>query len=255
MATTAAALAFGVLFGIHPDDPRLYGIGLTVLMTQFSISAMNDWADRDRDAVAHRWRPVPLGRIAPRVAMGLALFFALLAVPGALAFGPVSLTVVLLGVGFGWAYDLILKATPLSFIPFALAFPLLAVWVGLISGEPPSRLLVFFIAGSPLAIAIHVADSLPDEAADTAAGLRPLAIVLGQTRAIWVMQAMLVLGSLVMVATSLQRPWFALLLGLVGALGTTLARTVVATHPTQSRWSVIATALVMVSVWMVRFHG
>ena len=255
MATTAAAVAFGVLFGIHPDDPRLYGIGLTVLLTQFSISAMNDWADRERDAVAHRWRPVPLGRIAPRVALGLALLFALLAVPGALAFGPVSLAVVLLGVGLGWAYDLILKPTPLSFIAFALAFPLLPVWVGLISGQPLSRLLVFFFAGSPVAIAIHVADALPDRAPDAAAGLRTLAIVLGQARAIWVIQAMLVLGSLIMVATSLQRPWFALLLGLVGALGTTLAGTVASTHPTQSRWAVTATALVMVSAWMVRFHA
>jgi 4-hydroxybenzoate polyprenyltransferase len=244
-----------VLFGIRPGDARLYVIAVTVLMTQLSISVMNEWADRDRDAAVHRWRPVAIGRVSPRLALGFAALFAVLAVPGAISYGPLSLAIVLLGVGLGWAYDLVLKPTPLSFLPFAVAFPLLPFWVGIIGGQPIPRLLAFFLAGAPLSIAIHLADAVPDEAADTAAGSRTFAIALGHARAIRVMQAMLVLGSLFLVATSLQRPWFALLLGLVGALGTTLAGTVASLHPAQSRWVVTATALVMVAAWMVRFNG
>jgi len=254
-ATSLAAFAFGLLFGLRWGDDRLGAIEVTILMTQISISAMNEWADRERDAAAHRWRPVALGRIPAPVALGLAVAFALMAIPGALAFGLMSLALVVLGVGLGWTYDLVLKPTPFSFVPFAFAFPLLVVWVGIASNRPLSSPLLIFAAGAPLATAIHLADGLPDEAADATAGVRTLVAALGHRQAIRVMQSLLALGAVVIVVSSLDRPIIAVLLGLTAAAGATLAGKVAASHPAQARWVVAGIALLMVVAWMVRLHG
>ncbi len=154
-----------------------------MLMTQFSISALNDWADRELDLAAGRHRPVARGRIPARVALGLAILFALAAIPGALSFGFLSLTIVVLGIGIGWTYDLILKPTPWSFLPFAVAFPLLPFWLGIVVGRPPSSLLPLFFVGAPLAVAIHLADAIPDRESDREAGVQTLAVVLGRPAA------------------------------------------------------------------------
>jgi len=153
---------------------------VTVLATQFSISAMNEWADRDRDSRANRRRPVALGLISPQTALALALVFGLAALPGALSFGVTSLLLVIAGLGIGWVYDMVLKPTPLSFLPFAVAFPLLLFWVGTIARRPGASLLFLFVAGAPLAIAIHLADAIPDRDMDRDVGVYTLAVALGR---------------------------------------------------------------------------
>jgi hypothetical protein len=82
--------------------------------------ALNDYADRDVDAVERPGRPIPSGRVTPRFALGLAagLTAAGVGVAGlaggrrALGVaGPLAATV--------WAYDLVLKGTPAG--PAAMA--------------------------------------------------------------------------------------------------------------------------------------
>jgi len=81
-------------------------------------------------------------------ALGLAVLFAVGTLPGALAFGASAAFVFFLGLAAGWAYDLGLKRTPLSFLPFAVAFPLLPIWVGLVAGRALPGLLTFFVVGA-----------------------------------------------------------------------------------------------------------
>ncbi|MDQ6709799.1 MAG: UbiA family prenyltransferase [Candidatus Dormibacteraeota bacterium] len=237
------------MFGIRPGDWRLYLVAFTILMTQLSISVMNEWADRERDALVHRRRPVALGRVSPRFALILAIVLGFAAIPGALAFGAPSLMVVLLGLGIGWVYDLILKPTPLSFLAFAAAFPLLAVWIGIVSGHPVPIFLCF-LAGGPLAVSIHLADSLPDEAADIGAGLPTLAVSLGHTAAVRVMQAMLLLGSLIVIVTDLPQTVFVVLVAVAAVLGATLAAFVDRIDPVQTRFLVGATAVGIFAPWI-----
>lgn len=180
LLTTLAAVGFALLFGVHASDARLAGIFIIVLMTQLSISALNDWADRHRDAVAHRYRPVAVGRMSPRVALALAIVFGIGSLLGGLAFGLLSAFLVLIGLAAGWCYDLYLKPTPLSFLPFAIAFPLLPVWVGVASGRRLVLFIPVLIGGPLIALAIHLADSIPDRNIDERAGLRTLAIALGR---------------------------------------------------------------------------
>lgn len=75
--------------------------------------ALNDYADREVDAVERPSRPIPSGRVSPRFALGLA--GALTAGAGLLAVaadGPRALAVVAPLAAAVWAYDLALKSTP-----------------------------------------------------------------------------------------------------------------------------------------------
>ena len=119
--------------------------------------------------------------------------------------GPVALLLVGIGTACGWAYDLRLKATPLSVVPFAIAFPLMPFWIGALAARPLSSLVLLFLGGSPLAAAIHLADAIPDRDADRAAGLRTLAVALGTPRAELAAAGLLLLGSLVSTILVIRR--------------------------------------------------
>jgi UbiA prenyltransferase family len=75
--------------------------------------ALNDYSDRDLDAVERPERPIPSGRVRPAQALGLA---AGLTVAGlglaAVAAGPRVLPLAAALGGVVWAYDLALKDTP-----------------------------------------------------------------------------------------------------------------------------------------------
>ncbi|MEV8437984.1 SCO3242 family prenyltransferase [Actinosynnema sp. NPDC051121] len=77
--------------------------------------ALNDWADRDLDAVERPERPVPSGRISPEAALATAVGLTGAGIGLAAAAGrnavPLAVAV--------WAYDTVLKSTPAG--PFAMA--------------------------------------------------------------------------------------------------------------------------------------
>jgi len=249
LLTTLAALGFAWIFGIGPRDRRFWWIAAIMLLVQFSISALNEWADADLDRQAGRRRPIPLGLVPRGAALGVAVVCAvgafLLCVLADL--GPFALLLVGIGTACGWAYDLWLKATPLSFVPFATAFPLMPFWIGVLAGRPLGSLLVLFLGGSVLATAIHLADAVPDLEADRAAGLRTLAVALGTPRAELASAGLLLLGSLVSTVLVIRRSPSS-----IAALGLTavVASGVVAglssrpnrVSPLLGKWIVIAAA-------------
>jgi 4-hydroxybenzoate polyprenyltransferase len=197
-------------------------VAVTVLMTQFSISALNDWADRHRDAAVGRAKPLVIGHLRPGIALSLAIVFALCVLPGSLAFGLAAGLVVLIGFAAGLAYDLWLSATPLSFLPFAIAFPLLPAWVGLIAGRPLRSFAWLLVAGALLAIAIHLGDSLPDIESDSAAGSRNLAVTLGRARTVGAIIALLLAGALLVVASLASELILAVSVGVAALIAASL---------------------------------
>ncbi|MEU6729768.1 SCO3242 family prenyltransferase [Nonomuraea wenchangensis] len=88
------------------------GLALASVLMYWSGMALNDWSDRETDAVERPERPIPSGRVRPGAALGLAaaLTGAGLAT-AALAGGRRGLTVAGLLAGAVWAYDLGLKRT------------------------------------------------------------------------------------------------------------------------------------------------
>jgi 4-hydroxybenzoate polyprenyltransferase len=207
LLTTLAAVGFAWIFGIGPRDRRFWWIAAIMLLVQFSISALNEWADADLDRRALRRRPIPLGLVSRGAALSLAVAFAVGAfLLSALSdLGAFAMLLVGAGTACGWAYDLWLKPTPLSFVPFAVAFPLMPFWIGVLAGRPLSSLAILFLGGSPLAAAIHLADATPDRDRDRAAGLKTLAVWLGRPGAEMAAASLLLIGTLVSIVLIVQR--------------------------------------------------
>jgi 4-hydroxybenzoate polyprenyltransferase len=75
--------------------------------------ALNDYADREVDAVERPGRPIPSGRVSPGFALGLAAGLTLSGAAFAVAAdGPRALKVVAPLAASVWGYDLVLKLTP-----------------------------------------------------------------------------------------------------------------------------------------------
>jgi UbiA prenyltransferase family len=95
------------------DVPRAAGLAASSSCLYLAGMALNDYADRDVDAVERPGRPIPSGRVTPGFALGLA--GALTAASAALAVaadGPRALKVLAPLAATVWAYDLALKETP-----------------------------------------------------------------------------------------------------------------------------------------------
>jgi len=196
------AIGFALVFGLRIDDWRMSWIAAIMLLVQFSISALNEWADQDLDARSDRRRPIPLGLLSPRTAVVIAVVGAVAALVLSVfsGFGLLAFVMVLLGIACGWGYDLKLKRTPLSFLPFAIAFPLLPLWVAMIAGRPMDALGAVLLGGIPLSVSIHLADAIPDRALDRAAGVNTLAVALGRPGAEIAAVGLLLAGMLVSIA-------------------------------------------------------
>ncbi|MEP6666293.1 MAG: UbiA family prenyltransferase, partial [Nocardioidaceae bacterium] len=96
---------------------------IAVLSGQLSIGWSNDAIDAHRDVAVRRPdKPVASGAVSPGVVMRAAGLAAVVTVPASLALGWRAGVVHLVGVACGWLYNLALKSTWLSAVPFAIAF-------------------------------------------------------------------------------------------------------------------------------------
>lgn len=178
-----ATAAFGWLAAGGAPNPTRYALLLAgMLGGQLAIGALNEWRDRHADAAAKPWKPIPAGLVSPRAALGVvAGGLALMLVAGALLGGP-ELAVLALGTGAGLTYDLGIKRTPLSWLPYLVALPLLPTWAWLVMDRFEPRLLWLYPVGALLTVAIHLAQVMPDIQWDRRLGERGLAVALGERR-------------------------------------------------------------------------
>ena len=179
-SVAVAALSAGL--AVLTDLPVSRGVLVTaaVFTGQLSIGWSNDYLDAERDrAVQRSDKPVAAGAVAPRVA-GTAAAVALiltLALSAALGWGGGAAALVI--VLCGWLYNLGLKATVLSWLPYAIAFGMLPA-VATLSASPPRWPAAWALtAGALLGVAAHLANVLPDLHDDVATGVRGLPHRLG----------------------------------------------------------------------------
>ncbi|MEV6751594.1 SCO3242 family prenyltransferase [Streptomyces sp. NPDC051214] len=112
------ALAGAAATGLNPNRRTLLAIAASLSLYEAGM-ALNDWADREEDAVERPHRPLPSGRIAPPAALGAAAALTAGGLALAAGAGRPALTVAGALAATVWAYDLGLKHTPAG--PAAMA--------------------------------------------------------------------------------------------------------------------------------------
>lgn len=151
---------------------RLLGV---MLLAQCAIGTLNDYVDRGLDARSKPWKPLVAGYLPPPIALaaGLALAAAALALAGTL--GPAGFALAALGLACGLAYDLGLKRSAFSALPYMVAIPTLPIWVWAVAAAWRGVLWWLVPLGALLGLAVHLANTLPDIDADSSCGVRGLA--------------------------------------------------------------------------------
>lgn len=171
---------------------------------QLTVGWGNDLVDARRDReVGRRDKPLATGELSSSVVRTCLVLAGVGCVVLSLLAGWRSgLTHLALGVAFGHLYNLRLKSTPWSWLPYAVAFGALPVAVRL-AGTPPQLPPLWMIgAAATLGVAAHFLNTLPDLADDEATGVRGLPHRLGAVRSRLLATALLVLAS----ATTLVGP-------------------------------------------------
>ncbi len=158
-------------------------LGLGMLFFQFSIGATNDIIDREDDAIAKPWKPIPAGHIERRTADTVAVACGGLGLVATFGLSTTAWLIGLAGLVCGYVYDGWLKRTVLSWLPLAIAFPLIPVWVYTAAHAWEPVLWWVFPVGVLFAVAVHIANQLPDIEADAAAGSQGAPLRLGSRRA------------------------------------------------------------------------
>lgn len=162
------------------DGWRVALVVAAVAGSQVLTGALNDWADRDRDAATGQAKPIPAGEVSPAGALRVAAAGGLLQLAASVALGAAFTLLGLVAVASAVAYDLWLSRTPASVVPYLVAFGTLPLWVATGMGVAPERVLPAVPLAAAFAAAAHLANTLRDWELDAAGGSRSLAQVLGR---------------------------------------------------------------------------
>lgn len=177
-AVTLVAGALAVAAGRGAAGALL--VVLAFAAGQLSVGWSNDWLDAARDARSGRPdKPVARGTLPVATVRRAALAAAALCVPLSLATGLLAGLVHLVAVAAAWGYNARLKATALSWAPYALAFGLVPSVVTLGLPGRPWAAWWATAAGALLGVGAHLANALPDLEDDLAEGVRGLPHRLG----------------------------------------------------------------------------
>jgi 4-hydroxybenzoate polyprenyltransferase len=185
----APALAVTVLTALLAVGDTL-SLGRGVLVTaavgtgQLSIGWSNDLVDLARDREVGRLdKPLVGGELSEALVRGATAVAVAASVVLSMACGPASAVVnLVLGVGAGWAYNLGLKGTVWSFVPYVAAFGTLPAVVSLADADPHVPPAWVMVASALLGVGAHLLNVLPDLADDERTGVRGLPHRLGARR-------------------------------------------------------------------------
>lgn len=257
VAVTVLVTALAAASGRGPTACAL--LGSAVLCGQLSVGWCNDLVDAARDTAAGRTdKPLATGAAARGTVAAAAAGALAACVVLSLAVGRSAGTAHLTGVAAAWAYNLGLKRTAASWVPYALAFGLLPAFVTLgLPGHPwpPAWATA---AGALLGVGAHFTNVLPDIDADLAAGVRGLPQRLGRRRT-RVLAPLPLLAAAAVLVVGPPGPvgrvgWAALAL----TAGLAAATTAATSHgpPTDSRLPFLATlAMAVTAVGLLVLQG
>jgi 4-hydroxybenzoate polyprenyltransferase len=175
--------------------PNAIPLGVAMAAMQAAIGVVNDLADAPADAVAKPAKPIPSGLVSVPAAwlvagLGIVLGILLSAIA---SWGTAAIAI--LGLAVGFAYDLRLKGTVWSWLPFALGLPLLPVyaWFGA-AGSLPGEFVVLVPTAIAAGAALAIGNAFADLERDEASGVESIATRLGAERA-WVVVVAVLAGA------------------------------------------------------------
>ena len=213
LVTTVAFLIAQALWWEGPA----YLIAIGVLLGQLIVGWTNDLYDYADDLKHNRMsKPLVSGLITTKQ-LRTAIFVVLPLTVIVNLFGPLGLkggAVYLLGIGFGLAYNFYFKFTPLSPLPYVIAFAALPASIVLAVDKTPP--LWMMLAGSLLGVAAHIANVLKDFEEDGQSGIRSFPRIIGER---WSRAAIAVvlLATTILLNSVSSRPAL-FIVGIIGAL-------------------------------------
>lgn len=194
---TLAVAGLSTLIAAAAGAPVGWTLG-AVLAGQLQVGWLNDLLDRERDRVlGRREKPLVAKSVSPSALRWGISAATIGVIPLSLiAFGLAGGMLHLLAVISAQAYNLVLKSTALSWLPYALSFALLPTAILFGAGtDDPWRLAA---AGGLLGIAAHLGNAVPDLDGDLQTGVRGLPHRIGARAS-----RLLALGLLIAVALML----------------------------------------------------
>jgi 4-hydroxybenzoate polyprenyltransferase len=186
LLTGTATTAITTLAGAEPGTALR--LGLAMLGIQVSIGALNDLVDAPEDARQKPGKPIPRGLVGRGAATAVVVVAGVTGIALSAVSGFATAFVGLAGAGLGYAYDLRLSRTALSWLPLSLALPLLPIhaWLGA-TGTIPGGLFALVPVGVLGGGGLALANGLVDLERDGRSGRGAAAVALGRRRT-WLAQ-------------------------------------------------------------------
>ncbi len=185
LVTIVLVATAGLAGGAIPDAVRILQLVGAMLPVQLCIGVINDVADLWADTAGKPHKPLVRGVVSRRTAtiIGAALGAIGLCVAATINIATLGLDAAALAAGL--AYDLGVRRTLLSWVPWWGGMAVLPLEGYASVGAIPARLLVLLPLSGLIAIGLHFANALPDIEADRIAGRRSLPVVVGAARSRW----------------------------------------------------------------------
>lgn len=157
-----------------------------VLSGQLSVGWVNDFVDAELDRSAKRAeKPVVAGALEPSaLRIPIAVAIAMTVPLSVIAAGLVGGLAHVAAVASAHVYNLFLSRTVWSWVPYAVSFGLLPLFVAQASSRDLWPNLAMTVLFALVGVIAHLLNALPDIDIDRAAGKGGLAVSLGRTRSI-----------------------------------------------------------------------
>ncbi len=168
-----------------PDPTRILQLVGTMLPIQLSIGVINDVVDLPADTVAQPYKPLVRGVLRRSTAAWIGVILAAIGLASAATINVATLGLGAAALAAGLSYDLGLRRTVLSWVPWWAGMAVLPFASYASAGPIPPRLLALIPLSALIAVGLHLANALPDIDTDRAAGVHSLPVVIGARAARW----------------------------------------------------------------------
>ena len=203
-----ATVVLGLVATRGQPDPGLLARAWAVVMCgHASIGLLNDYLDRERDALTQPYKPIPSGLVSAGLVRNLIIGLLALGAILALTLAPGAALLAFAATTSGLLYDFLLKDSYLSWVPYLISFSTYPLFVWAALGRFVPVLIWLYPPALLLTIGINLANTLPDIETDRDQhASRGLAHVLGVRRALLACWLLFILTPLFCILLSLALP-------------------------------------------------